>query len=252
MESNVYDEYVYLSDDKVAQFIPRDVRWWSKIRAKKFTGKAGIGGFEASAEFESVDLARMGGHLDKLERHILEFSRWYEEQDLVPGNWVSFEGRIGCQVTDRDPARGAVLFCQAGSLDEPSRRIVLHGSAEHLVRATPANQTASSGLARSNPGYSRSDGLPLILEAVGDAALPDTEQTFWRTFSSPPGRSTPALDTLPQRLETLFTDIVGTETYLECAPYLGGCARVSRVVNLPTLPFDVVVASPLFVRYQRP
>jgi hypothetical protein len=43
-----------------------------------------------------------------------------------------------------------------------------------------------------------------------------------------------------------------TEWYLGLAPYLGGCAKVTSVIDLPTLPFEVVVASPLFVRHQRP
>ncbi len=74
------------------------------------------------------------------------------------------------------------------------------------------------------------------------------ERAFWRLFD----RATAAGEALPHHVGTLFREVAGTSSFLDAAPFLGGCARVTTVVRPPNLPFPVVLASPLYVRHERP
>jgi hypothetical protein len=242
----VFNEYVYMSDDKVREFIPRDLRWWSRLRAKKLTGRAGVAGVGATLELEPADLARSAKQLEKIEEYISEHAPWYTVPDLKPGDWVLFEARIGYQVTDRDPAGGAVLFCQAGRRDDPARRIFLHGSASNLVGQPAATASGESG----GYGYSSPGGFSLALEAFTG---PQPERSFWQRFTT--SATTPVRfdqGSLPHHLQSYFENVACTDWFWDQAPNLGGWARITTIIDLPTLPFDVVVASPLFVRHQRP
>jgi hypothetical protein len=87
-----------------------------------------------------------------------------------------------------------------------------------------------------------------VVDAAHRSALTLPERAFWRLFDRTPAQA----EALPRHLEVLFREIAGTDEYLASAPFLGGCAKVTRVVRSPRLPFPVVVASPLFVRHERP
>ncbi|MEJ2856030.1 MULTISPECIES: SAVMC3_10250 family protein [unclassified Saccharothrix] len=242
----MFHEYVYLSDAKVRQFIPADAPWWRRMRAKKLAGAAKVAGVEASLELEPSDIARKAELLNRLVEHITLTGRWYTDRDVRAGEWVFFEGRIGYQVTGPDPQAGAVLFCEAGEPTGATPRIVLHGSARHLVTGGAA--PTRTAVAPTPGGFSEFDGAKSVVEAVGRSAMSVPERTFWRLFD----RSTATGDALPHHLRTLFREVAGTDSFLDAAPFLGGCARVTTVVRPPHLPFPVVLASPLYVRHERP
>jgi hypothetical protein len=251
------DEYVYLSDAKLRQFIPTDVRWWSRMRTRKASGSVGMGGTRASLELEPTDLARSAVQLSKVVKHISEYGRWYEEPGLVAGDWVFFEGRIGWQVIDQDPAPGAVLFCQIVQPDTENQKIVLHGSVAHLI-GLPSAPEQGTGTPRSNPSmatllrYSNPASFPSILEWASTSVLPRSERTFWRLLNKTPRTAQHGSEGLRQHLTILLDYVANSDWFLSTAPYLNGCARVTAVVKPADRPFAVVIASPLFIRHQRP
>jgi hypothetical protein len=242
----VFHEYVYLSNDKVREFLPSEQSWWSRIRTKKFGGKAGGAGVEVSLEFEPSEAAASHARLEKIRDHISEVGRWYQEDDLTSGEWVFFEGRIGYQALEE----GAVLFCESGGLTAGNNRIVLHGSAANLVGRTV---TAAAPTSVPAGGFSDPGGAASVLEAaIGrTTALEVAERLFWRQFTDPK-KPFASRDSLDRHVKTLFTQVACTDSFRNHAPFLVGCARITTVVKPSSLPFGVVVASPLFVRRARP
>jgi hypothetical protein len=241
----MFDEYVYLSNRKLRQFLPSDPSWWSRIRAKKLGGKAA--GVEVSLEFEPAEVAVSEARLRKVSDYIEEISRPYEDPGLTAGEWVYFEGRIGYQPLDG----GAVLFCQSGELTPGGNRIVLHGSADNLVGVGGgAVSTVASAGGHSNPGSATS-----VLEAALGRVDPldVADRRFWRRFTdNAPSAPFGGYESLTRHVEKLFSEVAGTDWFHNYSPFLAGCARVTAVVESTALPFDVVVASPLFVRSARP
>ncbi|MEV7095928.1 SAVMC3_10250 family protein [Amycolatopsis sp. NPDC051045] len=234
----MFHEYVYLSDAKLRQFVPSEPSWWSRLRVRKFAGKARVASLETSVEIDVADVA--DAEVRKLIDHLGEDAQWYRQDGLIPGTWVFFEGRIGYQSLPE----GAALFCEAGSRDKTSTRIMLHGSANHLVGRTAAGQP--------NGSYSHIDDVPSVLHsAVAKSVLPGDERAIWARLGR---RHAPAPRPaeLADQVEAVFRRAACTDSYFDAAPYLAGCARVSAVVRPAGLPFDVVVASPLFVRHARP
>lgn len=237
----MFHEYVYLSDAKLRQFVPSEPSWWSRIRVRKFGGKARIASLETSVEMDVADAADT--EVRKLIDHLAGDAQWYRRDGLIPGTWVFFEGRIGY----RSLPGGAALFCEAGGWDRTSTRILLHGSANHLV-----GRTAVAAAVQPNGSYSDIDDVPSALHsAVVKSVRPEDEGAFW-------GRLGRRRDPMPWpvglagQVEAVFRQVACTDEYFDAAPYLAGCARVSTVVRPAGLPFDVVLASPLFVRHARP
>jgi hypothetical protein len=244
----MFNEYVYLSNDKVRQFLPSEQSWWSRIKAKKFGGKAGAAGLEVSLEFEPSEAAASNARLEKIRDHIGEAGRWFEEPGLTPGEWVFFEGRIGYQALDE----GAVLFCQSGGLTPSKNRIVLHGSATNLV-GTTVTSAASTSIPAG--GYSNPGSAASVLEAALGRTdmLEVAERQFWRRFTdNAPKKPFAGQESLSRHVETLFKEVACTDWFHSYSPFLAGCARITAVVEPTSLPFGVVVASPLFARRARP
>ncbi|SFR22902.1 hypothetical protein SAMN04488564_106407 [Lentzea waywayandensis] len=236
----MFNEYVYASQNKVRQFVPVDESWWSRLRVRKIAGKVRVAPLETSVELEPVGATLSDGDLEQLVEHLSAESRWYRDDDLIPGTWVHFEGRIGCQALPE----GAAIFCEAGGLEKTTTRIMLHGSAANLLGTTPS--VAPEGSRFSHFGAASS----VVESALANAALPVGEQKFWGPFGRSRGQVPGSA--LAEHVGTLFREVACHDWYYDESPYLAGCARVSAVVRPQELPFAVVVASPLFVRHSHP
>ncbi|MER7246995.1 SAVMC3_10250 family protein [Kribbella sp. NPDC000426] len=243
----MYHEFVYLSDEKVRQFVPIEAAWWRGLRAKKIGAGLGMTPVEASLEVEMAEVAGDDRKLPRLIRYLEESARYYTEPDLIPGEWVMFDGRIGIAHLDAPPAVGAVLFCEAAPITVETPRIILHGSARHFRPGTALD--ADTSTVRQAGGYSLPSGLAPILESANRAGRGRQHLGMLREVFN---RSTTPDSDLNVNLTKYFHDVACSGEYLDVAPYLGGLARVTAVVDPPRLPFPVVVASPLFVRYERP
>ncbi|MGW0055622.1 SAVMC3_10250 family protein [Nocardia nova] len=240
----MYHEFLYISGSKIDNFVPTAASWWRNLRLRKISAKAKVTPVEAGADFELADIA---GNEQRLRNLIADFEHGcvdYTDPDIENGEWVMFEGRIGIAHLDDDPA-GAVLFCQAEPLSVTTPRIVLHGSARNV-----ATNPAASSQSHDRPGkYSVSVGATeQVVKALVDANGSDKTHGLRNLFKP----STKEPTDLEHNLGTYFREVACSPKFREFAPYLGGHARVSGVVHPPQVPFPIVLASPLYVRYERP
>src|SRR5215470_17501366 len=109
--------YIYLSDAKLRTLIPSDPRWWARMRARRFRAGLRAAGAEVGVDLETDKLLRLGAQISNAENQASVTGKWYEDETLTAGDWMFFEGRIGCHIVDIKPAPGAVLFCQIPSTD---------------------------------------------------------------------------------------------------------------------------------------
>jgi hypothetical protein len=236
------DEYVYISDAKLRALIPRDPRWWARMRARRVQAGIHAPGTQIGVDMEADELLKLAARLHKAEYHAAGTAKWYEDETLTAGDWMFFEGRIGCHVIDLEPRPGAVLFCQIQPTN--GRLVLLHGSAAHLIdRPEIGNFPVSVTTPFSSPA-----AFPRIVQKllINDA---DPLWMFWRRFNHP--NPATAEQDLQLNLAELHTRVIGTEWFQASAPYLAGFAYVSGIV--PELnATEVVVGSPLFVRRARP
>ncbi|MFE2996152.1 SAVMC3_10250 family protein [Nocardia sp. NPDC059246] len=242
--ADLYHEFLYLSDPKVKQFVPVKASWWQRMRMRKISAKAKFTPVEVGLDVDLADVVASEERIRQLIEYLEESSVDYTDIDIEPGQWVVFEGRIGIAHLDAPLVPGLALFCEAEPITVTTPRIMLHGSARHVASSRLAPETADRP-----GGYSVSLGATKeILEALFAARGSGTVRSL-RHFLNPPANE----DTdFRQNLTTFFREVACSADFREFAPYLGGHARVTGVVHPPQLPFPVVLASPLYMRYERP
>ncbi|MFC8043923.1 SAVMC3_10250 family protein [Nocardia sp. NPDC057353] len=239
---SVYNEFAYCSSDKVRQFMAPKSHWWERLRATKVNAGLKVSPVEAALEVEPAVVGGDQRKLEKLVKHLEERGRYYTEPDVYPGEWVMFEGWIGLAHVEADPAAGGVLFCEAQPLTVATPRILLHGSGKHLQFA------AAAAAEHGRPGgYSLATGGINLLETLTAAHRAGAERTLRRLLDRVADGTEPHRD-----LTTYFREVACGNEFRDTAPYLAGHARVTAVLRPPGLPFPVVLASPLYVRYERP
>lgn len=236
------DSYVYVSDTKIRALVPQDPRWWARLKP----GRAQVGlnaGVKVQIDLDSNEPARIGARINAAEGHACVTGKWYEDGTLTPGEWMFFEGRIGCHVVDLEPSPGAVLFCQTEFTT--NRRILLHGSAKHLSSRAAGDGVALS--ATSSP-FSEPGEFPGIVHTLSQQQG-DPVWKFWRHFSREDASA--AEQNLRKNLEALDKQVVRTSWFRASAPTLAGCAVVSAIVPGPD-DREIVIGSPLLLRRARP
>ncbi|MEV2224513.1 SAVMC3_10250 family protein [Nocardia vinacea] len=243
----MYHEFIYRSGDKVQQFVPSKAWWWQRLRAKKVGAAMKISPVEASLEVEPSEVGSDDRKLRKLIGYLEESGRYYTDPGVGPGEWVMFDGRIGLAHVESPPERGGVLFCEAEPTSVMTPRIVLHGSGRHLV-ATASSPMPRDAEPNREGGYSLPTGAVDLIEKLTDSRGRDRSRQFWQFLD----RAGNENRDFHSNLATYFREVACTEEFRDFAPYLGGHARVTAVFHPPQLPFPVVLASPLYVRYERP
>jgi hypothetical protein len=186
-------ELIYLSEAKLGQFRPERGR---RFRVREI-GVPGIGQVGVDPPADS--------HLDDVVDHLAGIARWYTEDDLATGDWVQFETSLGYTIFE-----SLLLFAEPPC----DRRLVLHGSAVHLLGGVPVSEVPG-------PGLSQRPALRAVLAKLAPHV---------------PGRA--SLDAVLDLVEEAFTQP-------ETTP-MSGFARVTT-----TGYGGLVVASPLFVAFAR-
>ncbi|WP_190097319.1 SAVMC3_10250 family protein [Streptomyces griseoflavus] len=222
-------EVIYLSDRKLSQFLPGLRSVWPRQRVSFSTP---FGGVEVDPPPGAGPDLR-GRHLTRVVRRIEESARWYAEEGLRPGQWVAFEAPLNYFALESvDPAM--VFFADTPARDR-TVRLLLHGSAEHLITGLLPRVT---------------DGTPESGELVRDLIGSD---------ASAPGALLAALsDDLGAgangRRPSLITALRGlleridARTHPETAAAMRGYARVTTGFTGGDGP-GLIVASPLYVEY---
>lgn len=222
-------ELVYLSEAKLAQFLPGPRRFPFSLKAVNTP----VGGAEVERNLVPGNAER----LHQVEEHIARQARWYTEDGLRPGQWVQFEAPMDHRVLS-DPGADLshqpemVVFVDAASAE--SIRLLLHGSAAHLVGSKrPAQQWLTSDLL----GFHELAVRMARQEAAGEAEETDARADAARSGGFEFGTS---------RLIAKFDRPTGLET----AIWMRGYARTTVVTEYEGIRY--VVASPLYVEYTDP
>lgn len=227
-------ELVYLSESKLAQFLPGPGGGW-RVKGSVSTP---VGTLDVDPVREpDAELAR---RLERVIAQVARGARWHTEEGLRPGEWIQFEAPLNYSVLDEryfhrmlvflDPAGGAV-------------RLLLHGSARHLAGTPSSVRVAGSvedsydagGGGQSSGGYvqlARNVERLIGTMASGADAGPD-----------PAG---PSLAAATRRL----VGALDARMYPETAAWMTGYARVT--VALRDGDVRYVVASPLNVEHTDP
>ena len=126
------DELIYVSSSKLAQFIPIEQSRWRRLRLRKLVAGFSAGGAKLEVETETADINRLAAVIRELE----ESARWYEDDLVMPGEWVFFEGKLAFVRTqafegELGSVDDGVLFFDSPRRGHP--RLLLHGSARHLT-----------------------------------------------------------------------------------------------------------------------
>ncbi|MEW2162513.1 SAVMC3_10250 family protein [Streptomyces sp. NPDC007084] len=232
---------IYLSDGKLRQFLPS--RRVPRTGALKLATP--FGGIDIDAPVADGEQDRLR-RLDQVDRHLNRTARWYAEPDLRPGQWVQFEAPLRC-VTLNGAYRNLVLFSDPAPGEVPAHetdcRLLLHGSAHHLLGLSPVPVEGP------------------VLEAIGGG-----DSSSGTTFLTHAGRAVEALSATPPPAPdpsdpedpadppTPHAGVRSLLAALDHAPELAGTATWMRGLARVTIPLETnataprcLVASPLTV-----
>lgn len=127
-------ELVYLSERKLQQFSVRKPGRWL-ARGMEGEIRTPVGGIKINSSPDR-DNQRPLVHLEKVISALESSDRapiWYTDDSVLPGQWVHFEAPLNYLCMTDDIFASAVFFIDSPSCHEEDVRLVLHGSASHLV-----------------------------------------------------------------------------------------------------------------------
>lgn len=247
-------ELVYLSEAKLAQFLPGPRGGWH-VKGSVTTPVGSVDVDPVRAP--DAELAR---RLERVIEQVARDARWYTDEGLRPGQGVQFEAPLNYGVLDEryfdqmvvflDSGRPAPNYAAGGAV-----RLLLHGSGRHLAGAPRSVQLAdqvqevrrygwSGGGGQSGFGPSQSPGGYLGLAQNVEmlvATMNHAEQT-----PKPQGTPRSARPDLAAATRRLI-EALETRMYPETAAWMTGYARVT--VALRDGDTHYVVASPLNVEH---
>ncbi|NUS85796.1 MAG: hypothetical protein HOY75_24495 [Streptomyces sp.] len=223
-------EMIYLSDRKLAQFLPSLRSAWPRPRISLSTP---FGGMEVDTATTAAGRDPHGRHLARVVRRIEESARWYAEDGLRPGQWVAFEASLNYLVL-RTADTDMVLFVDVPAA-EPDTRLLLHGSVEHLIAAGHRSAADEVG---------GSDALAQVLLGTGASAPGALLSTLSEDLAAEGNGRQPSLITALRRL----LERLDMRTHPEMAACMRGYARITTGFMTDNGP-GLVVASPLYVEF---
>ncbi|MFE2539005.1 SAVMC3_10250 family protein [Actinacidiphila glaucinigra] len=250
-------ELVYLSDGKLRQFLPERRR---RVPRAKWQLSTPVGGMGWEPELLDAVHAR-NERLHQVVQHVSASARWFAEPDLQPGSWVWFEAPLNYQALRGPWAVGMVLFTDTpgpveGYETGGSVRLVLHGSARHLVgdrEPFVAESLSAEEIPASIGGQGASHGMswgrlamhvPALLSALrGEPGA---------TSEVPPSEISGT--TLSDGTHDLLRNL-DAQVAPETAAWMCGYARITAVTTWvnpdkrddPTIRY--VVGTPLYVEF---
>ncbi len=238
-------ELVYLSDRKLAGFLPDRPPWWRRLGRRATleiatpVGTVGLGG----PATPTADDAR-ADHFAAVVAEVERSARWFAEPGLTAGRWVQFEAPMAWTTATfsfaLDPLAGGdeqdtgrvrrttdaiVLFVDVEH-DRP--RLVLHGSPQHLL------EPAGTG------------DVPFGRSPMGSAAS-SLRRFVW-------GATRNALDAPSERLPVVGSDLRRAVAHLRGTGPLQASAGewVAGYARLTDRYDDIVCATPLYVERVSP
>lgn len=251
-------ELVYLSESKLAQFLPDPRTGW-RVKGSVTTP---VGSLDVDP-VRDPESAR-GRRLEQVIEQVARDARWFAEDGLRPGRWVQFDAPLNYSLLDQRYFGGMLVFLDSGrpAPGYPTGgavRLLLHGSARHLAGAVASVRVA--GEVEEQRSYPAGDGGQSSLgypqqSAGGYIGLARNVELLVGTMASadatPPRnlsrgqRRDPGLAEATERL----VDALDAQMYPETAAWMTGYARVTVALDRGTTRY--VVASPLNVEHTDP
>jgi hypothetical protein len=252
-------ELVYLSDAKLRQFLPEPRRFFPAGRAK-VSVTTPVGGVEVEPGEASDGERTLARRFARVVAHVERGARWFGDEEVRAGQWVAFEAPLN-HVGLRGEFEGMLLFADPAEPVEGYERggltrLVLHGSAKHLLLPERPLVTVRPRTleVRGGGGGSGGDGGSAGL-AYGSAAaycvtteagylLPDLAERVDPIEDAPvPVTAVRVLALGTRQLLASLDTQAGAAT----AAWTRGYARVTA--NLTDGSDRYLVASPLYVEY---
>ncbi|MGW5678897.1 SAVMC3_10250 family protein [Streptomyces sp. NPDC003860] len=239
-------EVIYLSEGKLNEFLPAPRRARPVVKLRAGMPFAGLD-VETPAPNNLQDLLL---HLKQVEKQTARHAPLHTDPDLEPGRWVKFEARM-TWVTLRGRYRNLVLFVDSERSPDAAtaRRLLLHGSARHLLGRppTPVEGPELTGLA--DGGHSAGTVFVTnaghVVNALAhsqDAHTPETPADE----ENPPEPPAP----LPRLgIRHLLAALDAESPEVSTSTVVSGLARVSAVLPETADDAGCLVASPLIVEY---
>lgn len=239
-------EVIYLSEGKLSEFLPEPRRALPAVTLHAGLPFAGMDVVTPTSN-NAQDLRR---HLKRVEKNLTRKLPQHTEPNLDPGSWVKFETRLNW-VTLRDRYQDLVLFVDSELMHEAGgpRRLLLHGSARHLLGRPPVQVDGPALTGLEGGGHSAGtifvtnaghvvNALAHSPDELGPEAGADTE--------SLPESTAPLHH---KGLRDLLAALDAERTEVSTSAVVTGLARVSAVLAETSTEVGCLVASPLIVEY---
>ena len=232
-------EIVYLSQAKLDQFLETSHR--RGIRLQGWRGEVRLPFASINVNAARPEIAsEMAGRLERAVSHIETRSKWYASENLQSGDWVQFEGRIAYGVFTRRGSKIALFFTVPDPTRHSGTRLILHGSAGHILGRKPPG----GRLIADEGGSSVDSFVNLLPRLPGLIARLDGNHPLRRMASRFGYLSAGKLQGQVATVE----DALSVSPLKYTATLLRGYARVTLVTDLSYTGADkIVTASPLYV-----
>jgi hypothetical protein len=252
-------ELLYVSDRKLDQFaIAKRTGWLKRIGIEGEVGVPGLA--KGNATYTPRTQADLEHRLNAV-KSALDTSprkpRPSTEAGLRPGDWVQFRASLNYCVLNEDNFGSVVFFVDEkahGTTGMPTRRLLLHGSTEHLLGHPPMNVDVSSTL--DHPRVVRVTGgtLPqLFYEIAGQLYRTDLRGDLQQAATkllAVEGNAVSDVRGLSnvEKAAELVMYLLDSTLDNSTASLMAGYARVTFVADR----INTLVASPLYVEYASP
>jgi hypothetical protein len=242
-------EVVYLSEGKLKGFLPEPRRTLPAVKMQ-----AGISLVGVTVEKPVPDGARdLRRHLERVEKEMARDALWYTEPELTPGSWVMFEALLNW-VTLRGRYRDLVLFVDSSpesghqsEADPTIRRLLLHGSARHLLGGPPPQ---IDGPALTDLGSGGHSAGTLFVTNAGHVVSALTHSRDPLESESDEGNPLVSTAPLPSAgIRDLLAALDAENSEINTSALVAGYARVSALLPETATAAGCLVASPLIVEY---
>ncbi|MBD0689956.1 SAVMC3_10250 family protein [Streptomyces sp. CBMA123] len=241
-------EVIYLSEGKLREFLPEPRRALPAVSLHAGLPFAGMDVATPTSN-NAQDLRR---HLKRVEKTLTRKLPHYTEANIDTGSWVKFETRLNW-VTLRDRYRDLVLFVDSELNHETGgpRRLLLHGSARHLLGRPPVQVDGPALTGLEGGGHSAGtifvtnaghvvNALAHSLNELGPEAGEGAE---------PLPEATAPLHRKGLRDLLAALDAEREHAEVRTSAVVTGLARVSAVLEETSTEVGCMVASPLVVEY---
>jgi hypothetical protein len=234
-------ELVYVSEAKLRQVLP------GLPKASAFRGLEGSlelkGPVSTGAKFEKKASKEIDQSLGKAVDTLEKSSRaplWFADPEVRPGTWTHFEAPMAYRVISFHGGEALVFVdADAATPEYPTGgrlRLLLHGSAPHLLETRSGPDRESGGRLRGSRWHEFAEMMRLFLTDDAAAKDPDAAKIIQDYSEFYASRIWEDVQNLTRTLQPEYT-----------AAWMAGYARVTA--RIPTADGVVLAASPLYVEH---